>query len=251
MKYLIYILFLSITISGCNTYYSPNAHNTPQFSKKRELRTSIAYNTATIDLATEYQVAYSFSDKYAAMYNGLYANDSSDKLYYNEFGLGFFKKHDDFSTSEIYAGGGFGHSAQYDYFDSTNNHFIQLNYTKLWVQPTFGITSKLLDIIISMKLSYLNLFNLKTQSNSIYETDLIYIGEYKHNILIEPAITLRAGWDFIKLQLQITLSKNFTNSKMHSSQIFSEVRSPNSANINFGIFVTLDKLIEDTTEKKK
>jgi hypothetical protein len=59
--------------------------------------------------------------------------------------------------------------------------------------------------------------------------DLNYIKINSSSLLVEPALTIRGGWKFVKIQTQLGLSRNLTNPGLMQEEV----------NLNVGLYITI------------
>ena len=85
-----------------------------------------------------------------------------------------------------------------------------MNISRYFVQPSFGFTSKYFDAVISSRIAILNYSNIEVEGFPIFEINIIQ--NNKSSALFEPAIIIRGGWKYVKLQFQYVRSTNLTSS---------------------------------------
>jgi len=212
----VFFLFcVLITISACSPkYYSPNTLNVPLISQKAETNLTVAGNGNQI----EFQAAYGMTNSFSLMANGgLYipaeldnGNGGSGKL--AEIGGGYFRKILDNWLFESYAILGYGTFE--NHLPSTIASFPQTtgkisgSIFRIGVQPSFGYKSKYLSAAVSARLSNLNYSNINGDLIFDNVDQVKYLNENSGFILIEPALTLKAGLEKVKIQIQYTYSLN-------------------------------------------
>jgi len=127
-------------------------------------------------------------------------------------GLGYYDKIDDDFGWEIYAGGGKG-ALQYTHFDSfvwdtiTNNYLnykYKTDFTKLFIQPNIGLKTKYADFIFSTRFVGINFSNIDTLNMGLetMKDDKVYNLNQQTFMFIEPAITVRFGYKWLKFHIQ-------------------------------------------------
>ncbi len=216
------LLLLSGLVFGfasCNPkYYSPNTQNVPLISKKSEINLTVAGNGNQFEV----QGAYGLTENIAIKANAGYfkpqdldnGNGGSGKVF--EIGAGYFKALDNNLIFETYAIVGLG---------SVENHLpptvavvpqttgkISANITRFGIQPNFGYKMKNFSAAISSR--FINLNYTKIEGDLIFEgvNQATYLKDNSSNFLIEPALTLKGGFEKVKLQLQYGYSFNVSNS---------------------------------------
>ena len=215
-----FALLLGVVVTqACNPiYYSPNTQLVPLLSGKGDHSIAIAGNNTRGEL----QAAYAVGNQFALGVTGgrfrQKDNSSGDggSGTFGEVAVGYFQNITDHVVFEAYGLYGMG---------NVENHFkssvaanpgtdgkIAADLTRFGVQPALGYRGKLFEAAISARvasLSYSNpqgtlVFDRLNQANYLKSNDQMW--------LAEPALTLRAGAQFLKLQLQIGRSVNLTNS---------------------------------------
>lgn len=218
MKKLLTLTGIVAFFSACSPkYYSPDTQNVPLISAKGEKQLTFSGNGNLI----EFQGAIGLSDKLAIKANGSFfiprdednGNGGSGRLI--EIGAGYFKPVNQNLVFETYGIIGFG---------SVKNHFesdgsanpqtlgdISANVLRYGIQPNFGYKSKNFEAAISSRIVNLNYSNVK--GSLVYQgnNQTTYLEDNKSNFLIEPALTLRAGFEKLKFQAQIGHSFNLSN----------------------------------------
>ena len=78
-----------------------------------------------------------------------------------------------------------------------------LSLTKIFLQPSFGLTCNAFDIALSTRISVLSFNGIVNQiSGNTDEYNLLNNLTNENHLLLEPAITIRGGWKYVKLQFQ-------------------------------------------------
>jgi hypothetical protein len=194
--------------------------NVPLNKEKDELSISGNYGSGILWSAEsfDFQSSYSITNRIGIMLNGLYSNENgyghggcvegAVGYYKPVYKHKLFKKVEMTGIFEIYGGlgGGFQHH------DYGSNYWADISGTKVFMQPSFGLTTDFLDLIFSTRIctASFNLMDNQTMGSD-YADDINYLVTNDYNFF-EPAITLRAGWKNIKLQLQIQPSINLNHS---------------------------------------
>lgn len=230
-----------ITFCDCtHYYYMPNMQNVPLFKEKNEVNATLSIGTGDQTSTLEFQGAYSFTNNLAVstnlmLANGEYNNDKGNGTYI-ETSLGYFRPLlYDFLIFELFSGVGMGNQEHiyYDYpwggsptYMGTSN----CNLFKGFIQPAIGITFYPVDFAISGRFSYLNFIKVTNNINKSYP-DFCYLDTISKNrtsYLFEPALTIRLGWKYTKLQLQLVNSFNLANADLRFEKF----------NLNLGLFLT-------------
>lgn len=194
----VFIVTLLILFS-CAPAYVPNVINAPMLTNKGEVQVSLHAGTSGYDP----QFAWAITNHLGVMVNGSFMNSTSDstnnyhKHSFGELGLGYFMPVGQRGKFEAFGGVGSG-KIQALYENSLWTSRSNVVITRYFIQPTIGITSKLIDAGFSTRISIVNLHNEAASSTGIFA---------------EPAITARLGWDYLKIVGQIGLSVPFDSEK--------------------------------------
>lgn len=209
----------SIFLTACNPkFYSPDTQNVPLISQMGETNLSIAGNGNQV----EFQGAYGAGSNFGIKANGSFfipqdvdnGDGGSGKFF--EAGAGYFKPLSGNFVFETYGIVGFG---------TVENHFpssvaaspsttgdVSANVLRYGIQPAIGYKSAHFSAALSSRI--VNLNYSKIEGDLVYNgtNQPQYLENNKSNFLIEPAITIRGGFEKIKLQLQYGHSINLSNS---------------------------------------
>ncbi|MBW4362598.1 hypothetical protein [Flavobacterium taihuense] len=205
------VLFLIFaTLTGCGpVYYVPNTQNVPVMKNKGQTNLSLGLNVSESTDGFELQGAYGLTDKITIQLNTDWVKSSDDASNgsgnFVELGIGYYKKISNSFVFETYGLLGYGsmkYSENYDYLQE-----IKANFFRLGLQPCISFSSKY--FIASLSGRFANI-NYNSISGNYYEVD--YLKTNNSYWLVEPALTVQAGFENIKLQIQFQLSDNLTNS---------------------------------------
>ena len=193
LKILLLLIFLIFIIfNACSPSYVPNVINTPLLSNKGELQLGIHTGLS----GTDPQFAYAVTDNIGLMLNGSFANRTYDtvsnfhKHNFGELGVGYFTKFADNGIFEVFTGLGFG-DLNAHFKSGIFNSSAQINTRRLFLQPAIGAKTNIFDGSFAPRLVILNL----TQG-----TDNVTA------VLLEPAITAKVGYKYVKAVFQFGLS---------------------------------------------
>lgn len=222
MKKLKQILILSVSMGlvACSPrYYSPNTHNVALISEQGETNLTLSGNNDQF----EFQGAYGITKNIAIQGNvGMYipadldnGDGGSGKFF--EVGGGYYNALTENIVFETY--GLLGLGSMENHFPSSQNTSpltmgdISANILRVGIQPNLGYKTKYFSIAISTRL--VNLFYNNIKGDLIYGniSQPDYLKDNASQILLEPAITFRTGFERLKFQLQYGLSANLTNSE--------------------------------------
>lgn len=236
MKYALLATIVFI-LSGCSHYYySPNAHNVPLFKEKNEVRLNIAASTGDEFNGTELQAAYSPSNSIGVMANFINAHGGQQNGNGNygegtlaEAGVGYFIPLAENFVFEVYGGGGYGKmSHRYELVNNAPtssymppNATADINMLRGFIQPNLGFATDYFDVAFSARMCLLHYSNISAANVANMSSDeqfnLNYINARPTTYVVEPAITLRGGWKYIKVQTQfIAVSRMNKNYPMNT-----------------------------------
>ena len=193
-----------LLVCSCAPAYVPNKVNAPLLTNKGELQASISFGTSGIDP----QLAYALTDNIGLMANASFLDMTSDESstsdayhrhFFIEFGPGYYKNLQNGFKFETFTGAGFG-KINGEYENTLWTSRVDVKNTRFFLQPSFGYTSKLLDIGLSTRFVVVS-FIQSTETNT--------------GVFIEPAITLKLGWDHVKIVGQIGLAYPLNEEDMH------------------------------------
>ncbi len=202
-------LLICVAFAGCGpVYYVPNTQNVPVMKEKGQTNISIGLNTSESTDGFELQGAYGLTDKMALQLNTDWVSSSDESStgsgHLIELGAGYYKNLSNHFVFETYGLVGFGSLKYEDTYVSPEK--ISAKFIRLGVQPSISFTSKYFIASLSGRVANLN-YNA-VSGNYI---DVDYLKANNSHWLIEPALTLQAGSENIKLQLQFQLSENLTD----------------------------------------
>lgn len=219
-KFSIFIILLALAFSSCqHYYYIAPAKNVPLFKEKNEYRATVAIGGGDEASTTDLQAAYSITNNFAVMANYMSANggnksgDEWGSGKYFDAAVGYFKCLSNDFVFGIY--GGIGSSNQHHRY-SSNTSTADLSFSKLFIQPTIGLTYNRFDYAFTPAFGMVSFNKINNQinfTNSEYDAvNLIALN--RNSLLFEPTFTIRAGWKYVKLQLQSTGTMNLTHSNL-------------------------------------
>ncbi|MBA3705206.1 MAG: hypothetical protein H0W84_04725 [Bacteroidetes bacterium] len=227
MKNSIKLIFLVVGFGSCSPkFYTPNTQNVPLISEKGETNLTLSGNANQV----EFQGAYGIAKNIAVKANGgLFipsdldnGNGGSGKFF--EVGGGYFKPISENWVFEAYGIIGFGSFE--NHLPSTKNIYpqtngdISANILRVGIQPNFGYKSKYFSAAVSSR--FVNLSYNNINGDLIFEdvNQPNYLKDNSSNFLIEPALTIRGGFEKFKLQLQYGYSVNLSNSNFRQDNSF-------------------------------
>ncbi|HQQ95579.1 MAG TPA: hypothetical protein PLQ93_13575 [Bacteroidia bacterium] len=224
---LIFASALCIMLSSCIHYvYIPNSVNVPLLKEKNELHLSGIMGTGEYISTTEAQASYAITKELGLMGSYMQARGGTStdggKGQYGDLALGYFKPFKNDIVLEIY--GGAGTSNQNHWFNQLNTVYT-IRFNKYFIQPSFGYSLKNFEFAFSTRFSFLDF----KPDSSIVPLYNIAVPDNKTILLYEPALTLRAGWKYIKLQLQFVMAYPANGARLSMEQ----------GNANLGLYFSL------------
>ncbi len=207
-----------ILITSCRTtFYIPNTQNVPLIKEKGEWEITTASNNIQMDL----QGAYGLGDATALQLNtfivfpgNLFLNDGVSGGFI-ELGGGYYKNLSDHLLFDTYMLAGIGHIENLILFSSNANSNsggeISANFARYGLQPSISYMTDYFSISASSRLVNLSHYKIHGDLYNDGIDQIYYLNEHNSNFLIEPAITVKGGWEIVKLQVQYLRSFNVSN----------------------------------------
>lgn len=228
-KLFVQILGLSLIAQSCNIMYTPNMQNVPLLTEKNEVRATLG--------PFDYQAAYAVTENIGVMLNGQYHTRNTNTLDYEygskslnnsksaliEGGVGFTKKLSDYAVFEVYGGYGGGKNSILDtYTDYTTGSLLRkesfsATTNRFFLQPGIGFTNEYFDIAFSSRLMVLNYSNIDTlnyTTSMMVNQELLNIDQEPF-VFIEPALTMRLGYKWVKFQAQMMYSYKYNSTPLN------------------------------------
>ena len=218
-KDVLFFVSAALILGSCSPkFYSPNTHNVPLLSEQGEVNLNVSGNGNQV----EFQGAYAVTDGFAIQANGgLFIpsdldNGDGGSAEFGEIGLGYFKPIAENFVFETYALAGYGnvenHLVSTVEVNPGTTGKISANLYRFGIQPSFGYKSDYFSAAVSSR--FVNVSYNNVDGNLIYEDkdQEDYLNANSSNFMIEPAITLRGGFERFKLQFQYGYSINVTQS---------------------------------------
>jgi hypothetical protein len=204
---------LCFAIHSCTTtLYTSNAVNAPLLTKKGEVK----LNATQSDM----QVAVAAGNHFGVMANGYFQSHNGGDNYQHrgglfEAGAGYYTSVKEHLVFEAYGGAGIGRVYKQETVKSTDNNSEYLasftaNGAKMFVQPGIGLTTGIFDLALTQRLSFVKYYRFSSQNYTTADLG----NDYLENItkptylFVEPALTARLGYKFIKLQAQYGVTLN-------------------------------------------
>jgi hypothetical protein len=211
------LMVSAVSLLSCSpVIYSNVGQNTPMFTEQGEfaLNGSYAMAGSPDDLMTgshgfSLQAAYAIDDHWAAI-GSLYSiknREAADETNYWdgngtywEIGGGRYGKLGmDWLAYEVFGGLGFA-SIKNDAYLSPD--YLNINFTKPFIQPSIGFVHKYVDVIFTPRIGYV----IFSDPSYNFGSGEIAYEIPKDGIVFEPGVTLRGGYQGVKLQVQYNYS---------------------------------------------
>ena len=223
------VIIVVFIFNSCTTQmYVSNAVNAPLLKEKGEVQVNITQN--------DLQAAVALGKNFGVMANGFYMNYKTGETYKHsgylgEAAIGYFKPLKNNFVFEGFVGGGAGRvSKQQTFIDNNNNSYLayfDADATKMFIQPEFGYKTKYFDAIISSRISTVKYTSFSQQNYPENELKNDYLDNNNLTgpmfMFAEPAVTIRGGYKFVKLQLQYGLTLNMTPNDIKQANNFSSL----------------------------
>ena len=206
------ITFLSLfpfLFQSCAMLYMPNIANVPLHQDKGDL----IFSANTGFTGYNFHGSYAISDKFFANANAAYANMRRDSSDYNrsslgELGFGYYKVLDKKRVVVFESSAGYGLASVNDKGLQGNFYgHLSSNYHKFYLQPSIGASTDYFDGALTARITALKYFNYEDFVNP-GESIAYYPGMTAY---VEPIATLRAGYKYVKLQIQVGCSISLNN----------------------------------------
>ena len=205
------IFSTTLLFQSCAMLYMPNMANVPLHKDQGDLM--ISANTGFTGY--NFQSSYAINDKFFANLNAAYVNSRRDSSDFNrsslgELGFGYYKALDQNRVVVFESSAGYGIASVNDKGLQGNFYgHLSSNYHKFYLQPSIGVTTDFFDGALTARLTALKYFNYQDFVNPSESKDY-YPGMTAY---LEPIATLRAGYKYVKLQIQVGFS--FALNKEH------------------------------------
>lgn len=206
-SFLLCILGIVLFFNSCAPVYIPNTINSPLFSNKGEFHANIGAGKAGIDA----QVAYAVTDHIGVMVNSNFGNNgastlTSDTLKNNytffEGGVGYYAPISDIVRFECYGGFGIGNgkgnfrNSEVDVWYIVKD--VKANYSRIFLQPAIGLSTEVVDLSLASRLSFVDMTI----------DDAHFINTNGYSLFLEPALTAKVGFKYVKFFGQIGVCMN-------------------------------------------
>ncbi len=199
-------LILLLWLGSCAPLYIPNRVNTPLLSHQGELQAGAFIGSAGF----EPQASYAVTNHFGLLLNGSFTPGKADttKDYsrnnFIELGLGYYRRLGERTRFELFTGYGFGNMyARYNngYFTDYRDAAMQ----RVFIQPDIGFSTAVVDGGLAMRFVVVNARQGRLSITRSF---------------LEPAVTLKAGFKYIKFVYQFGLSLPLNANDLMEQQPF-------------------------------
>lgn len=222
---LVVLLFLN---SCTTTMYTTNAVNVPLLKEKGEVKINATQN--------DLQAAVAVSDDIGIIANGFYKNyEGANNYKHNgglvEVGVGYLLNSEANLVMETYVGGGLGIVEKRQQFVNNDNSTYMANFSvnanKMFLQTNLGYRSKYFDVALTPKFSFVKYSNFNSTNYSDNQLSEDYLENKRIEnplfVFAEPAITIRGGYKFVKLQAQYGVTLNLGGQSIRRTPDFGSI----------------------------
>src|SRR5688572_13485590 len=228
---------LLVSLSGCKTMYNPTMQHVPLLQEQGDIKVTLNTNNV--------QGAYAVTENVGVMVNGSFhsqdwsVNDGTTqneiftaRRFNVEGAGGYFKKIGENGSFEAYGGAGFG-NVSYDnsFYNPEINldekHKFSANAMKVFVQPSIGTSGENMEVAFSTRLVALKFSGVNRvgyTDEELQMEDLFQIDRPTY-IFAEPALTLRYGLPWMKIQSQV----------LYSAKLNADALNYKPINLNFSL----------------
>jgi hypothetical protein len=214
------LLLAPLAFGACAPkYYAPNTQNVPLLTRRGDYSAVAAVGDSRFEL----QGAYAITESLAVLADAAHFDKPDDEQGDGggggllEVGIGYLRPVDEHFHVGLFGlvGGG-----------DVENHFpstvsanpgttgtLEAKLARFGVQPVFGFHSRYVEGAASMRVVGLRYSDIRGSLIFGGEDQVQMLSAQTHHTLLEPALTLRAGFETVKVQVQLGWSVN----KGHSS----------------------------------
>lgn len=250
---------LLVLLASCSsTHYVANAPNTSMLSEVGEISANASIGSVNATQTINFQGAFSPAKHLGVQLNaGLFTARNRDfsevtiddsyglngRLF--EGGIGYYDSLGEYGFKyDIY--GGFGH------FNGNTEVSIlgqaDFKYNRIYVQPSIGFASEFVDLNFCLRGVLLDINEVRYEfptANGPNANFSLPIPDTKSHVLLEPALTARLGYKYVKLQAQFGTVLNLSGYYLDYDPMFLSVglvfnfKPSYTRNKNGGIFENL------------
>jgi hypothetical protein len=171
-----------------------------------------------------------------------------DEHYLNPYAAtGFYKNMSENFLFEMYAGIG-----MYNYKNNAVSYLKKMNNINLFLQPSIAFVNNNFDAAFTLRVDNLNRGNTIITDSVLSSDDQnkYKFLDYKSYLFVQPAITLRAGFKYVKVQFQISksipFSSNYSSIYGYGSRLFFDpAKVRNRIVFGFGISGEINNIFKN------
>ena len=221
-------LFAGLLFSSCGSvYYAPNTHNVPLFQEKGDAKISAGISAGEdVERAFELQSAYAITDHVGIMANLYRVKQDDNRGTLFELGAGYFQPLEKHLVIEGYGG------ISYAQVINSNSAYTEYtDFTRYFIQPALGYSRNAFEVALSTRFAVLNYHRIEDPDVVVVSSspELAHLMSNNVQFLFEPALTVRVGWKYVKLQGQFGFSKNLSDDYFDMDNL----------NLNVGLYFSL------------
>ena len=204
-----------LLLSGCAfDYYMPATQSVPLFTQKGDVKVLASAGLDKENYVGEVQCAYSMLDhlSISGAFSGMGGKKNDQFIQPDgvafDVALGYYKSFSESIVFETYGGiGAYSRYPRYnpDYALSKYDDISDINAMNLFVQPNLGYVAPNFEFAFSTRIaqwSFTKVENRAAPGTDEYDR-LQQIARGKNFVVFEPALTLRGGSEYQKIQIQI------------------------------------------------
>ena len=218
-------VILAPLLAACSPkYYVPNTHNVPLLRQKADATVSGAIGDGRV----EAQGSYAFSDNVGVLLSGAFYRLQDDEDgdggsgNFIEAGVGYFSPVGTSFGFETYGLLGVGDLE--NHFPSTlsanpgTSGILEGRVVRLGGQTAFGFRTSYLEAAASVRLTSLRYQDVTGSLIFNSEDQVVFLQLNDSYVMLEPAFTIRAGSEILKVQIQFGVTANLTNSELDQDE---------------------------------
>ena len=212
-------------LNACSPkYYAPNTHNVSLLRQKADATVSGAIGDGRV----EAQGSYAFTDNVGALLSGAFYRPQEDEDGDGgsgnlvEAGVGYFTPVGTWFGFETYGLIGVGDLE--NHFPSTlganpgTTGILESRVVRLGGQSAFGVRLTNFEAAVSVRLTSLKYQDVTGSLIFAGEDQVAFLQQNASYTMLEPALTVRAGTEVFKVQVQFGLTANLTNSNLNQDE---------------------------------
>lgn len=214
-----------LTLGACAPkYYAPNTHNVPLLTRARDFSAAGFIGDSRFEL----QGAYAITSELGVLVNAANYDKPDDEDGDGgsggllELGFGYSRSLDERFQLGVY--GLVGGGTVENHFPSTvasnpgTTGAIEAKLSRFGVQPVIGFRSRWVEAAASLRVVGLRYSDIEGSLIFGGEDQVQALSGQAESTLLEPALTVRGGFETVKLQIQLGWSANKTDSRFRQDE---------------------------------